>query len=162
MAITTEKNPGAYKRLRDQMRLLSGSHVRIGLFGGRNPDGGSVVQYGAVHEFGGGDVPERSFIRGNDSDNRRRYQQDIQVGLGLIVSGKATVGDVLMALGARIQADIKRRITAGIDPPLAPSTLAAKTERGWSSTPLIATGTLRRYITFAVTVGKKIGNPQAV
>jgi hypothetical protein len=157
---TTEKNPGKYKALREQMRKLSGSYVSIGIFGGRAPDGASIAQYAAVHEFGSDTIPERSFIRGNDDERRTDYQKAIESGVYRIIRGTATVGDILWALGARVQADIKRRITAGIDPPLSAAYAAEKARRGWSPTPLIRFGTLRRAVTFAVTIAGKSGRPQ--
>lgn len=155
---TIEKSPSRYRQFRKTMKELSGSYVKIGLFGGKLPGAASVVRYGAVHEFGTDKagvsrtirIPERSFIRANDDINRSVYRALQVKGLRMIVRGAATPTDVLMALGARIQADIKRRITAGIPPELAESTKAAKAARNQSPTPLIRFGTLRRYVTFAV------------
>ena len=98
-----------------------------------------------VHEFGLG-VPERSFIRSTVDEKRLVYMKFIKALAGKVALGVMTKKQALMLLGAKVEADMKRTIRAGIDPPNSPSTIAAK----GSSKPLIDTGQLVSSIDYEV------------
>jgi hypothetical protein len=64
-------------------------------------------------------------------------------------------GRALNAVGLMAQSSVRNTINAGVDPPLAPATLAARRRRGRTgTTPLIDTGQLRNAITYVLR-GKK-------
>jgi hypothetical protein len=106
----------------------------------------TVGEIGAVHEFGGGHVPERSFIRATFDENEAKYRQTLTRIMRTVVLGKRSEADGLELLGTRVRADIQRRMSAGIPPPLQQETVVRK----GSSTPLIDTGQLRSSVTYKV------------
>ncbi len=106
----------------------------------------TTAEVGAIHEFGLGNCPERSFLRSTFDVNRDAYLDLLRRMGQQIVKGAMTPAQALELLGQKFVGDIQGRIAEGIDPPLAPSTIAAK----GSSTPLIDTGQLRSSITYKV------------
>ena len=111
----------------------------------------TVAEIAAVHEFGSSDghIPERSYIRSTLDENRGAYLTSLaETAKTAVDKGLPATKTALGRLGARVSADIKRKITAFDSPPNAPSTIAKK----GSDNPLIDTGTLRRAITWRVEV----------
>lgn len=151
----TDKDLGmkAVMRMLDRLKA-SAPRVVVGIVGEeaiaahRKGDGLTVVEIGAVHEFGAGRVPERSFLRATFDQNRDHYQKFMTNGLRREVLDVAKTGDAgpenrtLKQLGLKVEGDVKKRIAEGIDPPLHPLTIARK----GSSKPLIDTGQLRASI----------------
>ena len=66
-----------------------------------------------------------------------------------VIAGKRTKDEVLELLGQQCVGQIQERISEGIDPPNAPSTIRQK----GSSTPLIDTGALRSAVNYRVNPG---------
>ena len=166
----TVKDAGAADLLRRVRALAGGRSVRVGILADerkredkavkgaaskkarivrkvekRTPY--SLLQVAIVHEFGGGHVPARSFIRATIDEKRAEIQAEQLKAARAVVAGKVTPEVALQRLGAFVVGLVQARIAAGIAPPLAPSTLRKK--RG-KTTPLILTGQLRSAITFAV------------
>jgi hypothetical protein len=117
-----------------------GSHVVVGVLGtGPSRGDGELTnaQLAVIHEFGTGHIPERSFLRRTFDMKKQEW---FKVLVKLMKSKTAKSGDVLALMGERMKSDIKRQITtgAGIPPPNAPATIAAK----GSSRPLVDTGRL--------------------
>lgn len=107
----------------------------------------SLLEVAIIHEFGGGRVPARSFIRAT-MDEKRAEIVALQVHLAQqVLKGTMTPEQALNALGAKVAAWCQARIVAGIAPPLAASTLRRKKRK---TTPLILTGQLKSSITWAV------------
>lgn len=102
----------------------------------------SVLAVAIVNEFGGPDLPERSFIRAWADENRARNLERIRrVARTLITRPSASEERLLRALGQEMVAEIRARMARGIPPPLAPETVAQK----GSTTPLVG-GQLERAI----------------
>lgn len=91
-------------------------------------------------------IPERSFIRSTVDENAGKYNRLAKALMRKIVGGQLELRQALGLIGAKVQADIKRRIQRGIDPPLRPRTI----ERKRSSKQLIDTGQLLNSITYEV------------
>lgn len=107
----------------------------------------SLLEVAVIHEFGGGRIPARSFIRAT-IDERRAEITRLQVTLAQqVLKGTMTPAQALGALGAKVASWCQARIVAGIAPPLAASTLRRKKRK---TTPLILTGQLKSGITWAV------------
>jgi len=104
----------------------------------------TVVDIGAIHEFGLGHAPERSFIRATFDDKRAALLETLRKGYKQIVKGKLTPDTVVGLAGAQYVAEVQKRIVAGIAPPNTPQTI----KRKGSSTPLVDTGVLKSAITF--------------
>jgi hypothetical protein len=114
----------------------------------------SLLEVAIIHEFGGGRVPARSFIRAT-MDERRTEIVALQVHLAQqVLKGAMTPDQALNALGAKVAGWCQTRITTGIAPPLAASTIkrknAATKRKGNKGIPLVMTGQLRSSITHAV------------
>jgi len=129
-------------------------HVAVGLTGVKaeaqhGSEDFNNVDIGTVHEFGLGNVPERSFIRAT-VDDRSKEIQSIQRRIAAgIVSGKTTEEKGLTILGLKLQADMVAKIRSNIPPALSPETIKQKR----SSTPLIDSGQLVQAISFQVRKG---------
>ena len=108
----------------------------------------TLLEVAIIHEFGGGHVPARSFIRAT-VDEKKAEIEKLQLALAKqVLAGKITRDQALAQLGAKVAAWCQARIVAGIAPPLRPATI--KRKGGKKSTPLILTGQLKSAITFAV------------
>lgn len=81
-----------------------------------------------VHEYGGGRVPERSFLRSTLAKNQSRYDRQIAELRDQIFDGNSdmTVEKALALIGQSYSSDVKQTIRSGIAPPLAASTIARK------------------------------------
>jgi len=143
------------------------AYVKVGVFGPKasepvkerrdeGPAFLSVVELATIHEFGAGNVPERSFIRSyfdaKEGELRELMLKVFRKLLRKIVKeGRAATREelfkVLNQLGAHCAGHIAARIAAReIKQDLKPATI----ERKGSSTALIDTGQLRSSITYAV------------
>jgi len=97
------------------------------------------MEIAIIHEFGGGTVPARSFIRAT-MDERSSEILALHADLARsVIAGTITADAALARLGETVVAMVKARISGGISPALAASTLRKK---GGKNTPLIATGQL--------------------
>lgn len=103
-------------------------------------------------EFGftmanGQEVGPRSFIRAWFDENQTRAHQVIRVLMEQVVAGRYDADTALNRFGQWCVGEMQKRISQGIPPPNAESTIARK----GSSTPLIDTNQLRSGISYAVT-----------
>lgn len=143
-----------WKRIKSDLKAASAPrHVAIGIQGseatashkGATESGQrkTVAEVGAVHEFGGGRIPQRSFLRATVDKHAARYRKLLK-GVGLaVIDGKTDIPTGLGLVGEQAVGDVKQRIADGIPPPNAASTIRRKK----SSKPLIHHGQLRNSIT---------------
>lgn len=138
----TDKDRG-WKRAMRAMRP-DNAHVVVGVPDDpkKGSEGVTLAQVAAVHEFGTDTIPRRSFIADTADENRRRYAKFLASHEVSVLTGRQTRRGALNLLGLVMVGDVKRRISAGIAPPLKPETIRRK----GSSTPLIDTGQLRNSI----------------
>ncbi len=85
--------------LEGRLREL-GQSVTVGIHEDAEPyaDGTSVVMVGAVHEFGSGDVPQRSYLRGYvDGPGKKELGRVAAGKVGAVVDGADpdTIGEAL-------------------------------------------------------------------
>jgi hypothetical protein len=120
--------------------------VKVGVLqshgaGARHADSeATVVEVAAIHEFGDGPIPERSFIR-RVLHEKEREILELQAKLtAQVIEGRLTTERALHLVGAFVAAEIKKRVAGGerIPPPLQPATVKAK----GSSRPLVDKGQL--------------------
>jgi phage gpG-like protein len=141
----------SYVRARDERRVTVGVHGNKASRPGGEPDNVAVA---TIHEFGaviarGGRtyrVPERSFIRSTVDAHAKKYTSLAARLAGRVLDGKMDIEKALALLGQVVKADIIRAINRGIEPALAPSTIAQK----GSSKPLIDTGALKQSLDYQV------------
>lgn len=126
-----------------------------------------------IHEFGvPGRIPARPFILGTFALNRSKYLGLLKTKiLPGIYLAKITAEQGLKIMGQIMAKDIRNRIVdgAGIPPPNAPATVAAKRRRGaWNKKgrtagaeprPLVDTGRLRNSVSYAVVLGGSESTP---
>jgi hypothetical protein len=148
----TDRDLG-YRRIMRNLRQLGRLRVPavfVGIRAGTQAvDGTSMALIAAANEFGTADghVPERSFIRSTIDENREKYLGALTKATGRAVDkGTAAMKTELGKVGARVTADIQRKIVALKEPPNAPSTI----EKKGSANPLIDKGRLRQSIDWEV------------
>ena len=106
----------------------------------------SLLEVAVVHEFGGGRVPQRSFIRATIDARRSDIEAELANLARGVVGGQIDARQALELLGAKVAGWCQARIASGI----APALKAATIKRKGSSKPLINTGQLRSAITWRV------------
>jgi hypothetical protein len=98
------------------------------------------------HEFGIGNNSERSWLRAWVDENKAMIEADMAAAMRQILLGRLTADRAANILGLKWVGSIQKRISQGIPPPNADSTIAKKR----SSTPLVDTGQLKSSITHAL------------
>ncbi len=104
----------------------------------RSDIGVTNANLAAIHEFGAGNVPERSFLRSAFDANLESYVDGLAEGAADVIDGTLSPQKAVGRVGEKSVADAVDGIRAGIPPPLAPSTVARK----GSTKQLIDTGQL--------------------
>lgn len=99
----------------------------------------------AIHEFGLGDMPQRSFLRSAYDENLPMIDKMIQRVANGAVFGLGT-NAALNQLGNVVQGMVQRKIVDGPFVPNSPATIKRKK----SSKPLIDTGHLRQSIRYVI------------
>ena len=145
-----KSGPGLKKVTKELLAKLDGTHVVVGVLGQNAERPGEQIDnvgLAIVHEFGLG-VPERSFLRSTFDMRKEQWLKFAHRVLRAAAHGRLDVTAALQLIGEKMKTDVKSRITAGagIPPPLAPATVAAK----GSSRPLIDTGRLVASIDYDV------------
>jgi hypothetical protein len=116
--------------LADVVKRIQDSAVTVGIHSDAGThdeaEGMTVAQIGAIHEFGGGNSPERSFLRRTLGKKRAKYISDIQKIAKSAIQGKRDARDGMGLLGRQAEGDIKLTIRDMKDPPNAPSTIKQK------------------------------------
>jgi hypothetical protein len=117
--------------------------LKVGMFGSAaeavHGDGSSAATVADVMgwlEFGTDNAPSRSWLRAYVDENLDRITKMLQVGATAIYQGKETPESFLQKLGVQIKGEIQARISAGLSPANAASTIRRK----GSSKPGIDTG----------------------
>lgn len=173
----TVKDRGAAEMMRRARALAKGPKVRVGILADASkkdpPAKGStskkkrvrekvakralatarktLLEVAVIHEFGGGHVPARSFIRATIDEREADITKLQTLVLTQVLAGKVTIAQGLAQIGAKVASWVQARIVAGIAPPLAESTKRLKARHGGAKdTPLILSGQLKSAITYAV------------
>ncbi len=131
------------RRMRD-----AGGTVLVGVPAGAESEGRSLVQVGAVHEFGSParGIPERSFLRSTMAEQKTNFVKLNVKNLQRLVRGEVDKARALGELGEYATGQVKRRFVTGPFVPLKDTTIARK----GSSKPLIDTGALRQSIAWEI------------
>lgn len=148
-----------FRRIRGELVTLAGLTLKIGIVGpgATSLESGSsltLAELGLVHEYGAKiqrdgytiDIPERSWLRSTIIARRADIALLQAAVYREILAGKRTARSGLEIIGVQVVAWIREAIIAGIDPPLATSTILDKK----STKPLIDHGQLINSISFEV------------
>jgi len=151
-------------RLEREWAKLSRTVVTVGVHddaGAHHGDDQPITlpQLAAIHEFGTDKIPERSFMRSTFDAKRPAYEAMIKDAAQRVTGGE-DAETAARRIGVIASNDCKRTIQAGIAPPLADATKAARARKaehggglaslGGATTPLIDSGQLIASITFRV------------
>lgn len=137
MTTVTDKDKGYGNLLRKVVGVVGEQEITVGV---HSDAGGRNLEVATYHEFGTSTIPERSFIRAWADENEAKNQKTLRQALEswILVRQNQSILRPLNRTAALFVASIKSRITGGIPPELAASTVARK----GSSTPLIDTAQL--------------------
>lgn len=138
--VVRDTDPGFRKAIR-RMSKASDKQVAVGIMSnaGRSDTGASNAQIGAIHEYGLGGIPQRSFIRSTIDENGDAIFDMLKRSAPGIISGSLDDVAILSRIGLFVQGKIQQKIGSVI--PAVPS--------GPPRT-LLDTGQLRQSITFRV------------
>lgn len=135
-----------YKALMKRIGEAGKARVLVGIQedeGGSHAGGATVADVAMFMEFGTVNVPQRSFLRAWVDEKQAEIRKVMSKLAEGLVTGKTPNRFVALdRFGLWAVGNIQARIVAGIDPPLAESTMRRK----GSSTPLIDTGLLKSAI----------------
>lgn len=156
MSRVEDKDLGLNRIIRTLNRDLDGVVVKVGVQAKdkavRRGKGGSIrntdqplAVIAAIHEFGLGDMPQRSFLRSAYDENLPMIDKMIQRVANGAVFGLGT-NAALNQLGNVVQGMVQRKIVDGPFVPNSPATIKRKK----SSRPLIDTGHLRQSIRYVI------------
>jgi hypothetical protein len=146
-----DRDRGYRSLLRNIGGARSGTTVKVGFQGPRAEEQEhdadlTVVEIAAIHEFGFGNVPERSMIRAWVDQNGPAIKRLMNQLADQVIKGEINIKTAMDRFGIWAVGQIQLRIADGIEPKLADSTIAHK----GSSVPLINTGQMRSAITHLV------------
>lgn len=141
-----------FKAAKDIENLTVGIHEKEGKVPHPSNTGLNVATVAIIHEFGGGIVPERSFLRSTMKGNQKKYQAKVkEVAKGFFLAKTTITKELENDLGPQMVKDIKEKINSDIPPKLRPRTVADREALGFDSGPaLVRSGTLRDSITAKV------------
>lgn len=156
MSRVEDKDLGLNRIIRTLNKDLDGVVVKVGVQAKdkavRRGKGGSIrntdqplAVIAAIHEFGLGDMPQRSFLRSAYDENLPMIDKMIQRVANGAVFGLGT-NAALNQLGNVVQGMVQRKIVDGPFVPNSPATIKRKK----SSNPLIDTGHLRQSIRYVI------------
>lgn len=156
MSRVEDKDLGLNRIIRTLNKDLDGVVVKVGVQAKdkavRRGKGGSIrntdqplAVIAAIHEFGLGDMPQRSFLRSAYDENLPMIDKMIQCVANGAVFGLGT-NAALNQLGNVVQGMVQRKIVDGPFVPNSPATIKRKK----SSRPLIDTGHLRQSIRYVI------------
>lgn len=151
--VTIDKTQG----LAEAINLLANNRVMVGIpqeKDSRREAGLGNAEIGYIMENGAPEVniPARPHLKPGVRDVKERIADLLKQAGRLALEGRPdAVMRAYNAVGLTAQSAIKARVRAGIPPPLAESTLAARRRRGRTGTkPLIDTGQYLAAITYVI------------
>lgn len=161
-AVEIKDDRSVQDRIMRELAKLRRTVVTIGVHGDDNARQGasSNAMIGAVHEFGGGNVPERSFLRAT-VDQDEGIMEFASEQASAVAHGEMTANKAGNRIGLVIVDKVKKRIKTNIPPPLSTKTIERKLAKGahgggaasHASTPAVAlidTGQLINSINYKV------------
>tara|TARA_B100001063_G_C16779142_1_gene569431 strand:- start:39326 stop:39826 length:501 start_codon:yes stop_codon:yes gene_type:complete len=138
------------RKFRDAPTVLVGVPKSAGNY----EDGVHTATVAAVNEFGSADgrIPERSFLRSGIEDSKPQIIKLYNKMMPDVIDKDLDIRTIQSLVGELVVGNIVQKISEGIEPPNAPSTIKAKSKGTGSSTPLINTGHLKQSITYVLSL----------
>jgi hypothetical protein len=136
-----------YGALKKRVAEIKNRKVTIGIHGKGESRIPTNAEIGSIHEFGGENMPERSFLRVTLDKNGAEYAAMARKLSKLVIDGRIDSQRALGLLGEKIKADVVAMFNANaIRPDISEATKKAK----GSTTVLIDTGSLKQAIDYVV------------
>lgn len=88
--------------------------------------GKSLAEIANTHEFGGGNVPQRSFMRSSFDENKDEFSEYMRRLMIAITARKMTLRGALGVMGEAVRVKIHKKIRDKIAPANAPETVRRK------------------------------------
>lgn len=109
----------------------------------------------AYSEFGTVREPPRPALSAATDQNAAALHRAVARRVGDVIDGRSATGEsILSAVAADLAEEVRNTIDSNVQPPLAPSTLAARRRRGNASNrTLVDTGEMLRAITYEAKQG---------
>jgi hypothetical protein len=163
MATQVIDNRAVWDKILRELGKLRRTVVTVGVHqddSARAGDSLTNPQLAAIHEFGAGRIPERSFLRAT-IDQDRRVEDFAREQAAEVATGVRPASQAGERIGVMTSNAVKTRIRDHIPPPLAAVTIQRKIEKGAhgsglasmagnAAAPLIDTGQLINSITYKV------------
>lgn len=126
------RKAGKIEALRQTIKSLDGTQVRIGWFESAVYEGGQpVAGVAMVQEFGSPkmNVPPRSFFRTTAAEKQGEWAKTTEQLTRASAQGKIAPDNVMEALSLAAEGHVRTTITQIMDPPLKQSTVDARKRR---------------------------------
>lgn len=85
-----------FARLKDACEEMSSKKIVVGIIGG-----GEAAKIAHIHEYGDGNMPERSFIRASFDQDGPELDRIVSTQLNKVLDGKTTPMNAANAIGAQ-------------------------------------------------------------
>lgn len=144
MTVRRVKGSASISRAVAVLDGLEGLEGKVGWFeSAQYPEGTPVAYVATIHEFGGGHVPARPFMRPAVAEYGADWMKLMGQGAKAALNGSVSPAAVLEAVTLRAAGDVGKAIKAVTSPPLSPITIKRK---GFDK-PLIDTGQMFQSVT---------------
>lgn len=115
-----------FQRLEDQARRSC--HAKVGVFEGATyADGTPVVTVAAAQELGTATIPARSFLRRTVAEKSDQWPEALKQ---VMNAHQLNLPQAMDALGLQVSDEVRNTIAEIEEPPLADSTIRARTRKG--------------------------------
>lgn len=147
MTVRRVKGPASISKALAALDGLEGLEGKVGWFESATyPEGTPVAYVASIHEFGGGPVPARPFMRPAVAEHGGNWMELMGQGAKAALNGSVSPEAVLEAVTLRAAGDVGKAIKAVTSPPLNPMTIKRK---GFDK-PLVDTGQMFQSLTGVV------------
>lgn len=137
-----------YAQLKIEVRKLKGRGVQVGIWGGDDAEGTSVVDYALYNEFGTRHIPSRPFLAMTYDRHKDKVHKYIEFLAGKLADGNMTGDRMLQLIGEDFMNKMKMMVRNATE--WAIPIKDATAERKGSTSPLIDTGRMINAINYEV------------
>ncbi len=148
------------KRFEDMLKGIDSKVAKVGWLDGMRYENGLPVAYvAAIQEYGdpSKNIPPRPSMRITIAERELEWKDVVKNSASLMVKGKISPDQALGQIGSVAAGHLRETISALLDPPLKPATIAARLKRrangkfvGNLYKPLIDSGLMLSTVTYKV------------
>lgn len=139
-------------------RIGKSAKLKVGVFGdnaareAQDGHGATVGDIASTHEWGGGSVPERSWLRRTVTNDLDRINRGVERAAEAVLSGKTDAAQAVDLLGHGIVGMVKGTILSNVPPELSPEYAKVKERKYPGRGTLVASSQFLGSVTHAVEV----------